>query len=57
MGQRIEATVALKLISAKAQQLEQDVEKHRLWPGQLEEGLQDIERQIQRVRAQRLPDC
>lgn len=40
-------SIRLDLIAAKARQLSEDVERGRLWPGELSKGLADIRTQLE----------
>lgn len=43
---KLRAVLALRLISAKAQQLAHDLERGRLWEGQLAAGIDEIRSQL-----------
>jgi hypothetical protein len=41
---------SLRIIAAKAEQLAQDVERGKLWDGDLSKGLAEISEQLERAR-------
>ena len=45
------AIMSLKVIAAKAEKLAYDLEHNRLWEGQLQQGIEDITRQLRDVES------
>ena len=45
-NEKAAAVMALKLIAAKAAKLADDLERGRLWDGELASGVQEIRRQL-----------
>jgi hypothetical protein len=45
-----DAALRLQLVSAKARQLAQDLERGRLWDGELARGLREINEQLERIQ-------
>ena len=49
-GDKAVAVMALKLVAAKAEKLAHDLEKGRLWPGDLRDGIAEIAKQLDDAR-------
>ena len=53
---RTDIVLCLKIIAAKAEQLANDVENHRLWEGELSSGLSEIAQQLERAQREAKDD-